>query len=40
VLRDLPDERLPVAVGHPVPRLDPIVAGDDGLEPGLVLYHG
>ena len=43
VLGDLPDQRLAVALGHPVPRLDPLVAGDQGVEPGLhgaVVVHG
>ena len=35
VLRDLPDHRRPVAVGHPVPRLDPPVARDRVVEVGL-----
>src|SRR3712207_8663109 len=35
VLGHLADERLPVALGHPVPRLDAVVGGDGGVEPGL-----
>ena len=32
VLGDLADQRLPVALGHPVARLDPVVGGDRGVE--------
>ena len=32
MLGDLPDQRLAVALGHPVPRLDPLVGVDGGLE--------
>ena len=35
VLRDLADERLPVAVGHPVARLDPLIGVDQRLEFGF-----
>ncbi|WP_218671709.1 hypothetical protein [Microbispora sp. GKU 823] len=43
VLRDLPDQRTAVAVGHPVPRLDLPVRGDQRLEargPLLVAGRG
>jgi hypothetical protein len=34
VLGDLADQRLAVAVGHPVARLDLLLGGDDGVEIG------
>jgi hypothetical protein len=37
VLRDLPDQRLPVGVGHPVPRLDLPVGLDQRVEVPLKL---
>src|SRR3712207_2792604 len=38
VLGDLSDERLAVALGHPVARLDAVVGGDRGVE--LLLQRG
>ena len=35
VLGDLADQRLAVALGHPVARLDPLVGGDQRVEAGL-----
>jgi hypothetical protein len=32
VLRDLTDHRLAVAIGHPIPRLDPSIVGDRPIE--------
>jgi hypothetical protein len=32
VLGDLPDQRLAVSVRHPVPRLDPLIIGDQLVE--------
>ena len=36
MLGDLADERLPVAVGHPVARFDPLIGVDQCLEFGFV----